>query len=155
MQKGYIFAILLLVCFAVFMEFSRFLVFWHELSHALACRLLGGEVIGFEFFIGGRTICRFIKPSFQQILYFSLAGIAGELLLGLILFLTPYLNALGGFVIFRIGFSFLFSAYSTDLKDIGLEFLLALPFRLLIFFASILVFLISAYIYFYFWRKIK
>jgi hypothetical protein len=137
------------------MEFSRFLVFWHELSHALACKLLGGEVIGFEFFIGGRTICRFVKPSFQQILYFSLAGIAGELLLGLILFLTPYLNALGGFVIFKVAFDHFLMAYSTDLENTGLEFLLGFPFRFLILIAGILMFLISAYIYFYFWKKIK
>jgi hypothetical protein len=137
------------------MEFSRFLVFWHELSHALACRLLGGEVIGFEFFIGGRTTCRFIKPSYQQILYFSLAGIAGELLLGLLLFLTPYLNCLGGFVIFKVTLNNFLMAYSTDLENTGLEFLLSFPFRFLILIAGILIFLISAYIYFYFWRKIK
>jgi len=124
------------------------------MGHYIVGTSIGGTCsfgLGKEGFF---TECYFPHElTYNELLKFYLAGIGAEVLFSLILLLIPYTSALGGAFLLNVGYCNLVGEYSSDLKAVGLENFLRLPFRILIFIVSILIFLLSLYVYHEAWVK--
>jgi len=156
-MKEYVYPLILLFFFMAFVLVSNFLTYVHEgAGHAIACSLTGGNVTGIKVSgTAGYVSCKWeAKPSPQQYFIFSMGGILAEGLIGLVLLSIPHSSAFGGFVLYKIGFSHLVSAYDPDLKGTPLEFLSNPLFKVWVFSVLFIISLVSLYIYFKFWGKV-
>jgi hypothetical protein len=134
--------------------YSFFYINLHEAGHSLACTLTNGSIVRLEVnSTSGRVFCRWESTSAPSLFLFDLAGILAESLFGLSLLFFPHSSALGGYVIFKVGLNYLLGAYDYDLRRLN-QFLY-FPVKIWVFIGSLLIFLVSLYIYIKFWSEKK
>lgn len=152
-----VYSFVLLVFFIAFTTLLNFFTRLHELGHAMTCYMTGGEVKKLSVNATlGITACDWAEgPTAQQYLLYRMGGILAEFLFALTLLAIPWTCALGGYAFYVIGASFLYGSYVIDFKNSEFEFLLLPNLRILIFLASLLIFLISLSIYIKFWGDRK
>ena len=130
--------------------FKFFNVPFHETGHMIACKLIGGNITGYEIIVertgevyGGRIICEYYGDELKsKILLIS--GFMFELIIVTILISLLPISAIGSAYSFKISYWLLNNAYEHDFSGLGIEYL-TIPLSILLFIMGIIGIILNFY----------
>ena len=152
-EKATILTIFSLLFFFLYSSWVHFAV--HEFGHYIVGTLLGGNCTIRIEEDAHVTTCYFEKITKSGLFLFAIAGILAEALFAILFFLMPELSMMGGSIFLDMGFRNLMGAYKKDLIDVGLAVFAKYPMNLLVFSASIIIYIWSIIIVLLSCRKRK